>query len=146
MSARDNLNQTQFYHGTPAKLSPGDWITSASNRGTGKEAYNYFTSDPTQASGYAAGHTSERSPDQVGYVYKVSPSAPSEPDPKLPSDNARRSRGPLLVTGLHEVEPPDSYMERSNPGAEEPGPTGSQLAAAKRHYRKMEETYPDVTA
>jgi hypothetical protein len=27
MSALDNLNSVQFYHGTAAKLSPGDSIT-----------------------------------------------------------------------------------------------------------------------
>ena len=117
MSASDHLSGSQFYHGTTAKLSPGDWITPARNRGVPGNVdvenslpHTYFTDDISAAKTYTglAANAGQREK----YVYQVQPAAPYEADPNHPRESSYRSRGPLLVHGVaqswgHESHPDD---------------------------------------
>lgn len=128
MAAHDHLSSQQFYHGTTARLEPGDWITSARNRGVDsphaveegqRHEYNHFGTDPEHVERYA---TTFGSWDKPGYVYTVQPAGPSERDPEHEHQRTQgyRSKGPLLVTGLYKTYPPqkDQYP---------PGPDSYEL-------------------
>lgn len=104
MSAADNLQPQQFFHGTHVELSPGALIEPGHepNYESSSRAHVSFT--PHAESGrwyaFAASHMGERGE----HTYQVEPTGPHELDPEAigsfvpPSlKDARRSTSPLRV-------------------------------------------------
>ena len=103
MVAVDNISASQFYHGTTAKLSVGDMITTGheSNFGFPKEKHTYMTSSMEGAKGWAnrvvedwAAEGEHKEP----HTYSVEPTGKVLQDPKATSTDFR-SRHPLRITG-----------------------------------------------
>lgn len=110
MSAQDNLNGQQFYHGTAADLRPGSLIHPAAKIGRpvnfpGYESKDHAYATPSQshAGEYAQlaldwaynrrqGHGKSRR------VYEVQPTGPIEADPDDTTTDAYRSTSPWKVT------------------------------------------------
>jgi hypothetical protein len=144
MAADDHLSDPQFgvpkpvfYHGqlTDTPLKPGDWVTSARNRGEpgrGNETanYTYFASRPDVAREFAHGDytLSREDAAKPSYIYKVQPAAPSRQDPDY-GPGAYRSRGPLLVTGVHKSFP--SHNEQF-------GPDNTDAPSVRNKWHEME--------
>jgi hypothetical protein len=113
MSADQNLNPQQFYHGTPAELKAGDMIHPATAVGVVSSApsvgnpadHTYFTTKQRMASYYSAPRITDEesamravdaSPSQ-GHIYKVEPTGKYDPDPHEP--DSFHSSQPLRVVG-----------------------------------------------
>lgn len=83
MSAQDNLNPVQFYHGTNAELKPGQDMVIPGRR------HVYFTTDRDTAA-------------HIGkYVLTVRPTGPYEPDDGGMRDSYKSTQ-PLHITGREE--------------------------------------------
>lgn len=108
MSAADHLSGQfaagpVFYHGSSARLSPGDHITPPSERGADAahpviEGSVPNSPDHTYMTEWAkdARHWAGRS----GHVYKVEPMGRYYQDPNG-SEGDHEVRGHLLITGVH---------------------------------------------
>ena len=105
MPSAHDLSSLGFYHGTKAKLKPGDLIEAGFNSNYGKRkkaSYVYLTATldaATWGAELALG-------DEPGRIYRVEPTGPIEDDPNLtdkkyPGNPTKsyRSRHPLRVTG-----------------------------------------------
>lgn len=120
MSAEENLNPQQFYHGTSGKydFKPGDVLTPAEaprNVMGGQSAHVYYTSRLDTASTYATPHFPSLDSDDYtpGRVYAVQPETRSgrrigkhaeDPMSGVPGNKqAYRTKGRLRV--LNEVDP-----------------------------------------
>ncbi len=105
MSAMDDPNSQQFYHGTKADLKPGDLIEPGYNSNYGKQkkaVYVYLTAT-LDAATWGAELALGEGP---GRIYIVEPTGPIADDPNLtdkkyPGNPTKsyRSREPLRVTG-----------------------------------------------
>jgi len=105
MAAINDQNQQRFYHGTKARLKPGDMIEPGyhSNFGKRKKAsFVYLTATLDAATWGAELSLGEG----AGRIYVVEPTGPIEDDPnltdkKFPGNPTKsyRSRDPLRVTG-----------------------------------------------
>lgn len=115
MSAQDNLNPQQFYHGTSGKyaFAPGDMLTpdDAPRNVMGVQSGKvFYTSSLEAASKYASPHFPDLNSDEYtpGRVYAVRPETKAgrkigrhAVDPW--ETEAYKTRGRLRV--LHEVDP-----------------------------------------
>lgn len=93
MTASDHLG-LQWYHGTSADLSPGDYIEPGH---TARHVYTHGEVSGQHV--YAAADAG-----QAGFfghnVYKVEPTGPMEPDPEdVWSMGFHRSNQPMRITG-----------------------------------------------
>lgn len=105
MTAPDNLNSQQFYHGTKADLKPGQLIEPGytSNFGKRKKAAFVYLTATLDAAVWGAELSLG---DGAGRIYTVEPTGPIEDDPNLtdkryPGNPTKsyRSRDPLRVRG-----------------------------------------------
>ncbi len=105
MTANDDLNLQQFYHGTKADLKPGDLIAPgySSNYGQRKPAAFVYLTATLDAATWGAELAVGDAP---GRIYIVEPTGPIEDDPNLtdkrfPGNPTKsyRTREPLRVTG-----------------------------------------------
>lgn len=105
MSAHDHLSPVQFYHGTHAQLSPGDYIEPGhpGNFDASSPEHVYFTPHVESARNYAFSLGAFREPPSE-HTYEVETTGEHELDPEAigsfvpPSlKDARRSRSPLRV-------------------------------------------------
>jgi hypothetical protein len=113
MAALDNVSAPQFYHGSRAKFSVGDMITTPDQHGGGtnwegsSSKHTYMTPDKNAAAGFGrrlprdAPFTPES---DKGHLYHVEPTGPHSRDPDSPEGSGkmgwRRSKSPLKVTGI----------------------------------------------
>jgi|SRR5580704_3650429 hypothetical protein len=103
MTAQDNLNEQQFYHGTKTRFTPGeDMIYPGYDRVSGKvgtpRPYAYMTHELDTARGYAERAKGAGEP----RVYQVNPLGSYEYDPHQPGASFR-SADALRV--IREVAP-----------------------------------------
>lgn len=95
MSAEENLNPAQFYHGTDAELAPGHVISPSSipesqgGKSSVDQNYSYASRDPHRALDFA--YITR----DVRRAYQVEPvdSRDVEPDPKGPRLDVRSKAG-----------------------------------------------------
>lgn len=90
------MSEPQFFHGTKAKLNPGDLVEPGhpANDAQSKPGHVYFTNSPKVASGFSRG----------GSVYEVEPTGPHTRDSGYearPGEKSRKSKSPLVVKGVH---------------------------------------------
>lgn len=106
MSAPDNLNPRQFFHGTGAPLKPGESVLPRSATGAAPTypdssedprsgqynagGFSYLTTDPKMAVSFARDHAG-------GRVYQVKPTGPVEPDPEDSGGTMFMTKKPLTV-------------------------------------------------
>jgi Rifampin ADP-ribosyl transferase len=112
MSATNNLSSPQFYHGSRAKFSVGDMITTPNEHGggtnyqTSSKAHTYMTDNLDAAKGFARrirGTDAYVPESDQGTVYRVEATAKHTRDPDSlegSKGGQRRSKGPLRVTGI----------------------------------------------
>lgn len=109
MSAQDNLNQVQFYHGTNAELNPGDVLTAKGANEYGRAeagsrtGHVYATTDLEQAWTYARSRSSAADgvwhQGHVGHVYQVQPTGKVTADPNGYTSDSVQTRARLKVLG-----------------------------------------------
>jgi hypothetical protein len=105
MSAQDNLNPQQFYHGTNAQLRPGDALkpNHRQHLEDSAEGHIYFTDEARTARMFALNAAAKFG--GSARVYTVQPQGDYEPDPEFDSEirknwgNGYRSPNPVAVTG-----------------------------------------------
>lgn len=86
MTAQDNLNPQQFFHGSRYKFHPGKILSTGAaprgNQGYGGTDKVYYTPDRDTAADYADAATGpDHDLDATPRVYRVQPIAGHEPDP-----------------------------------------------------------------
>ena len=100
MTAQDNLNPQQFYHGSMHKFSgevkPGTLLGHLGEGDPDPDDRAFFTTDKETASWYAR---SEKG--KTGYLYTVQPTGPYERDPY--EQKAFGSAHPLKITNREEI-------------------------------------------
>jgi len=111
MSAQENLNPQQFYHGSNQEFKPGDMLTPAGgkahadswdNKDYSPGEYVHTTLDPGTAH-LVAGRKNDY--EGLGHVYTVEHTGPVEEDKSMNADmqsaGARnfRTKSPVRVTG-----------------------------------------------
>lgn len=96
MATQDNLSAGQFYHGSSHSFAPGDLVEPGhpANDRFSDPDHVYYSNSAKVAGGFARG----------GSVYTVEPQGPSTRDANYearPGEKSRKSKSPLLVTGVH---------------------------------------------
>lgn len=105
MSASDNLSPQQFFHGTSARLQPGDYLSPKGANAYGRaedesgRSHVYFTADKNQAWSYAYARGGSEP-----HVYQVEPTGKYEEDPLDLYDSARTRARLRVVRELGEHE------------------------------------------
>lgn len=117
MSAEENLNPQQFYHGSRYSFKPGQVLTGGhmtSNQGNGAPGEHVYMSGRPEVAARFATYASgpDRNPDARPKLYQVEPTDAVEPDPdEQPSNQSYRSRSVRVVRSMRhgswDILPPD---------------------------------------
>lgn len=97
MSALDNLNPQQFYHGTAAELKPGEMVTPGHESDWYQRSSSVFATDDLSIARTYAGYAADAS-GRDPHVYAVEPTGTMHKDPGG-GQGAVRSKHPLKVLG-----------------------------------------------
>lgn len=100
MSADDHLSPDQFFHGTAARLSPGDMVKPGhAGHDISSGSHVYFAAQEEHARTFG-GLAAIRDGKPAYHVYRVEPTGVHERDPD--SWGGYRSTSPLRVVGAYE--------------------------------------------
>jgi rifampin ADP-ribosyltransferase len=104
MSAQDNMNPQQFFHGSRADLNVGDMIEPGmpGNWAASSRQHVYFTPDEKVAHGFARRIGKTYGEDDPPHVYTVEPTGKYTNDRDYEGP-AFKSKSPLRVTAKREV-------------------------------------------